>query len=147
MKLIQTLFISTILFLIASQVFAQKARTIGKIDVEISGIDRIEGDISIGLFSNVEFFPEYGKAFNSVKLKVETSKVSYTFKDIPAGDYAIAVFHDENSNGELDKNFLGIPSEEYVFSNQASGTLGPPSFKDAMFTFSDSTKIKLNFNK
>ena len=39
------------------------------------------------------------------------------FNDIPPGTYAIAVFHDENANGKLDKNFLGIPCEGYGASN------------------------------
>ena len=52
-------------------------------------------------------------------------------RDLPAGDYAFAVFHDANSNGKLDKNMLGMPTEDYAFSNNALGKMGPPSFEQA----------------
>ncbi len=55
-------------------------------------------------------------------------------KDLPAGDYAFAVFHDANSNGKLDKNLFGIPTEDYAFSNNALGKMGPPTFEQARFT-------------
>jgi len=72
----------------------------------------------------------------------------YTFKDVPIGTYAIAIIHDTNSNGKLDKNFLGIPKEGYAFSNNVFGVLGlPPSFKDASFklTGNETIKIKMEY--
>ena len=54
-------------------------------------------------------------------------------EEIPEGEYAIAVFHDENTNGKLDTNFLGIPKEQYGFSNHAKGQMKPPKFEDAKF--------------
>ncbi len=59
--------------------------------------------------------------------------IQYTFSGIPNGDYTIAVFHDINNNGKLDKNFLGIPKEGYAFSKNAMGTFGPPNFDKAQF--------------
>lgn len=49
--------------------------------------------------------------------------------------YATSVFHDENSNGELDTNFMGIPREGVGASNGAKGHLGPPKFDAAAFRF------------
>ncbi len=143
MKALQAIFTYALIITFTSISFAQD----GKVYVEISGIDEIEGDLSIGLFNDAELFPQNGKAFQGSRVKVETSKISYTFENIPAGDYALAIYHDENSDGELGKNFLGMPSEDYVFSNYATGTMGPPSFEDAMFTHKDSTTIKLNLNE
>jgi len=54
-------------------------------------------------------------------------------KNVPEGTYAIALFHDSNSNGKFDKGALGVPSEGYGFSNNASALLGPPRFTDAAF--------------
>lgn len=54
---------------------------------------------------------------------------------VPPGDYAIAVFHDENGNGRLDTGIFGIPTEGTGASNDARGTFGPPSFADARFTY------------
>lgn len=53
------------------------------------------------------------------------------FCNLTPGRYAIIVFQDENGNGKLDKNALGVPLEPYGFSNDAQGFLGPPSFDDA----------------
>ncbi|MEJ7808095.1 MAG: DUF2141 domain-containing protein [Telluria sp.] len=55
-------------------------------------------------------------------------------KDLPEGDYAFAVYHDANANGKMDKNLLGIPTEDYAFSNNAMGKMGPPSYTSAKFT-------------
>jgi uncharacterized protein (DUF2141 family) len=57
------------------------------------------------------------------------------FEDIPPGEYAIAAFHDENGNNDLDRNFVGIPSEGTGASNDARGFMGPPSYDDARFQF------------
>jgi uncharacterized protein (DUF2141 family) len=55
------------------------------------------------------------------------------FGAIPAGTYAISFMHDENGNGDMDSNFLGIPKEPWGMSNDAPARLGPPSFADASF--------------
>ena len=68
-------------------------------------------------------------------LAAAPGKVSHDF-DLPAGNYAIGVFHDVNGNNSLDTNFLGIPKEQYGFGNDATGSFGPPSFKDAAITVS-----------
>ena len=47
------------------------------------------------------------------------------------GTYAVAVYHDENANGSFDQGFLGLPLEDYGFSNGAPAFLGPPSFDQA----------------
>jgi uncharacterized protein (DUF2141 family) len=61
------------------------------------------------------------------------------FPRLPAGDYAIASYHDENGNGKLDLNFIGIPKEGVASSRNAKGVMGPPKFKDARFTFAGGT--------
>ena len=58
-----------------------------------------------------------------------------TFWNIPYGEYAIKVYHDANNDDKLNKNFLGMPTEEYGFSNNARGSFGPPSWDDAKFMF------------
>ena len=60
--------------------------------------------------------------------------VSVTFNDLAEGEYAVSLFIDENSNNKLDSNGVGIPIEPYAFSNDASGSFGPPSFDKAKFS-------------
>lgn len=118
----------------------------GAIRVHISGFDEIEGKVSIGLFSSPEGFPKKSNDRIGTALEINDSTVSYTFSALKSGEYALAIYHDENSNGELDRNFLGIPSEDYVFSNYATGSFGPPSFEDAKFYLEDSLEIKLDLS-
>jgi uncharacterized protein (DUF2141 family) len=53
--------------------------------------------------------------------------------NLPRGEYAVKVFHDENGNDQLDTRMFGIPAERYGFSNNVRGTLGPPDYSDARF--------------
>ena len=115
----------------------------GTITVGISEIQGREGAISVGLYTRAENFPETEKSYNGRIIKVTGEKAVAMFEDIPAGTYAIAVFHDTNSNGKLDKNFFRIPKEGYAFSNNASGTFGPPDFKDASFEFDGNKTVKI----
>ena len=68
-------------------------------------------------------------------IKVRHTQARCDFADIPPGTYALAVIHDENSNGKLDTNWLGIPTEGYGFSNDAKALLGAPSFAAASFAY------------
>lgn len=62
------------------------------------------------------------------------------FEGVSPGRYAVSAYHDQNDNGELDRNFIGLPSEDFCFSSGAKAGLGPPSFKDADFSFDGSLK-------
>ena len=62
------------------------------------------------------------------------------FDDLPEGEYAISIFHDENNNNELDTNFLGIPKEGLGASNDARGHFGPPKYKDVKFYLKNGSK-------
>ncbi len=64
---------------------------------------------------------------------IESDQVEFLFSGLGEGTYAISIFHDENDNGKLDSNFIGIPSEPYAFSNNAKGMFGPPSFDQCKF--------------
>lgn len=60
-------------------------------------------------------------------------EASCVFAGVEAGVYAVVAFHDENRNGIIDKNFLGIPTESWCTSRNAKGLFGPPSFDSAKF--------------
>jgi uncharacterized protein (DUF2141 family) len=66
-------------------------------------------------------------------LRANTARRSaVVLTNLDPGQYAIILFHDENGNGKLDKNALGVPTEPYGFSNNVRGFLGPPSFEEAV---------------
>ncbi len=60
-------------------------------------------------------------ATRMMMIKVRDREARCDFEDIPPGRYALAVIHDENMNGKLDANWLGVPKEGYGFSNDAKG--------------------------
>lgn len=66
-------------------------------------------------------------------VKVDSPSVTIDFHDLPLGDYAFKLFHDDNGNGELDTDFMGIPSESYYFSNDASDPFSAPEWAEAKF--------------
>ncbi len=101
--------------------------------VEVNGIENNIGNIEIGLFDNEEGFTKYNKRFLGTTLKAKKSSVRYTFPNISSGTYAIAVFHDENKDNIINKNWLGVPKEKYGFSFNKRGKFGPPAFAEVSF--------------
>ncbi|HEV2133371.1 MAG TPA: DUF2141 domain-containing protein [Terracidiphilus sp.] len=107
------------------------------IHVAIDGLRSDKGQVICSLYSSAEGFPKkYGKAIAHTNSLVANRLADCDFSGIEPGTYAISVFDDENSNGRLDTNFLGIPREGVGASNNARGHFGPPSFHDASFGYS-----------
>ncbi len=100
-----------------------------KINVKVKNIKEQKGTIRVGLFTSEENFLK--KAVEGKVVKVSGKEMNVTFENLAPGSYAVSVIHDENENGELDKNAIGIPSEGFGFGNNAMGMFGPPSFDDA----------------
>jgi len=107
------------------------------IHVKILNIKNSTGTVACALFESREGFPtEYLRmATNVMVIKIRKDQARCDFEDIPPGTYAMAVIHDENMNGKLDTNWLGIPTEGYGFSNDAKGFVGAPSFSAASFSY------------
>lgn len=116
-----------ILSFLSAAVMAQS-----KIEVKVTNIREPKGNILIALFNNEGDFLE--KAVQSKTIKADGKTVTILFENLAAGDYAVSVIHDENGNGELDKNFMGIPREGFAFGNNSMGTFGPPAFEKAKVT-------------
>lgn len=124
MNLIQT-FCCGAALLTASQAGAANL-TIHIDDVKAGG-----GPVMVALYNSADGFL---KAPVGHARSADGNANTIVLKDLPVGEYAFAVFHDANSNGKMDKNLLGIPTEDYAFSNNALGKMGPPSFAQARFT-------------
>ncbi len=107
------------------------------IHVEITGLRNGKGVVVCALFPSADGFPKNdAKALAHAKSPISNGHVVCEFPDAKEGTYAISVFHDENSNGKLDTNFMGIPREGVGASNNAKGHFGPPKFDAASFHFS-----------
>ena len=90
-----------------------------------------EGAVVAWLFDSPNTFVDLRDPVRVVVLS-DRGKTPTWIKDLPAGEYALVVFHDANSNGLMDKNFIGIPREWLGFSNRYWPE-GPPTFARAAF--------------
>ncbi|MCS3903626.1 uncharacterized protein (DUF2141 family) [Methylohalomonas lacus] len=107
------------------------------IHVKILDIRNSTGAVACALFEAPEGFPaEFLRyATNIMMIKVRDTQARCDFLDIPSGTYALAVIHDENMDGKLDTNWLGLPREGYGFSNDAKASMSAPSFEAASFPY------------
>lgn len=130
---------------IPAPIFAQSACP--GIHVNILNIKNSTGTVACALFETAEGFPKdfLRRATNVMVIKIRKVQARCDFEDIPPGTYAMAVIHDENMNGELDANWLGVPTEGYGFSNDAKGLVGAPSFSSASFTY-DGENIEMTMS-
>lgn len=104
------------------------------LQIVVRNFKSTEGSVLVSIFDDAESFPDQPtQAVMKLKLTVEQAK-NFLVQGLAPGEYAIAVLHDENGNGKMDKNGIGIPKEGFCFSNDAMGTFGPPSYKKAKFT-------------
>ena len=109
------------------------------LEVELRGIHSGEGRALVALHREApgaDFPSDASVVANAAALLPAadaTDAVVVVFRELPAGEYAVAAFHDANGDGELNANFVGMPTEGYGFSNDARGFMGPPSFGDAAF--------------
>jgi uncharacterized protein (DUF2141 family) len=105
----------------------------GKLSFSISGFKNNNGYVAVAIFNSQSSFNKGTEPYKVFYKKVISAEIQLSLDSIAYGTYAISVFHDENSNKILDKNFLGIPKEGFGFSNNAKGNFGPPSFEAASF--------------
>jgi len=117
------------------------------IHVKILNIRNSTGTVACALFESPAGFPiEYLRsATNIMVIKIRDTQARCDFLDIPPGTYALAVIHDENTNGKFDTNWMGVPTEGYGFSNDAKALLGAPSFSAASFQY-DGQNLELTIS-
>jgi uncharacterized protein (DUF2141 family) len=111
----------------------------GTLSVTIKNIKVQKGSLRVGLFSTEDTFLK--KASNGKVVKVDGSEMTVVFDHLNAGEYGISVIHDQNENGELDKNIMGIPSEGFAFGNNAMGMFGPPDFEKAKVSIANNGTV------
>ena len=125
----------------------------GELRITVGGIRSAHGTVLIALYDSPASFGKAVEAsakegflidpdrFAAVALRANAAlKSAVVFSNVQPGRYAAIAFHDENGNGKLDKNFLGVPTEPYGFSNNVQGFLGPPTFDDAAMALGDSSE-------
>ena len=104
------------------------------VTVRITGLENNRGQVVLSVFATEEGFPmNTERAIRQVTAHIHHQQAILEVPQVPPGEYALAVIHDENENDELDLNFLGIPKEGACASNNAKGFMRPPRYRDATF--------------
>lgn len=114
-----------------------------KLNIEVTGVPTSEGNIKVAVYDTSETFLSHEHVFKSGSVLAKEGKTEMSIDDLPDGEYAIAIFHDANSNDELDTNWLGIPKEPVGFSNAKMKTFGPPKFKECSFKMQPVTEVQV----
>jgi uncharacterized protein (DUF2141 family) len=108
----------------------------GEVSATVTGLRSSKGQVVACLTTRPDTFPDCERDPQARALKTPAAPtVTLDFGRVPSGRYAIAVFHDENGNGRLDKRLI-IPREGYGFSRDAPVMMGPPRFARAAFATS-----------
>lgn len=115
------------------------------LEIHIGGEVKAGKSVRIALYREEDQFPSDRTAFKHATVVAEGTEVTVKF-NVPYGNYAAAVFLDDNNNGKLDKTMIGFPKEPFGFSNGFRPKTGKPRFKNCMFVFNEekqSTMIHL----
>ena len=111
--------------------------------VEVMNVRSADGFVAAAIYAAEGGWLKDGQAVQAQRVPAG-EKAVIVYRNLPAGRYAVSAFHDENGNGRLDRNVLGIPSERYGFSRDARGTMGPPAFGDAGVELEADTTITIH---
>lgn len=122
----------------------------GKLTVEIDGLRNDKGQVCISLFNSSVGFPSDGnKSVEKKCVPIKEKPLFVTYEKLKFGSYAITMYHDENMNGEIDRDVLGIPSEGFGFSNNPVIRDRAPKFGEAMFLVAGentTTKLEVKYS-
>lgn len=130
----------SLLLLISAIGFAQN----NALTVTITGIQNNSGKLMAEVYNSKGKFLKSAYKTTSTSIKANTTTV--IFSDLPKSEYTVMVYHDQNGNGKLDKNFIGMPKEPVACSNNAKGFMGPPKYEDAKFSLVTDSKITIKMN-
>lgn len=114
------------------------------ITVHVKNLKNTDGNLRVTLFDSKDNFLQKGE--QQIVSIDDKSKVTIAFQGVETGVYAVSVIHDEDNDGKMNTGIMGIPTEDYGFSNDAKGTFGPPKFEQAKFEVQGDKEIEININ-
>jgi uncharacterized protein (DUF2141 family) len=115
-----------------------------KLTIKIQNIEVLKGDIKIAIFNKNEKFLKEGFTFKKCKIAVKNSTETIIIDDLPKGEYAFLLYHDENGDGKMNRNFLGIPKEPFGFSNNVKPKFSMPTFEECKFLLDENLELQVN---
>jgi uncharacterized protein (DUF2141 family) len=127
-------FIAALLIVAASHT-AGLSQAVGKLSITVTGARNGDGVVRCALFNSPAAFPKIGQEWRGVIAPVRAGAATCVFSGVPAGTYAVAFFHAERNETQLTTGMFGKPQQGYGFSNNATGSFGPPNFNAASFRY------------
>jgi uncharacterized protein (DUF2141 family) len=115
---------------------AASAQSHGRLSMSVTGARNDSGSMRCGLYSSADGFREPGREMRGAVAQIKNGSATCLFSGVPAGTYAVAVFHAEHNETQMETGLFGKPKQGYGFSNNPSSMFGPPSFDSAAFTYS-----------
>lgn len=110
-----------------------RADATGDVVLELDGLRSDRGEVRGALYASADGWTSEGREIASCRAHVERRRARCVFVGVAPGAYAVALLHDEDDDGHMDRDLFGLPQEGYAFSNDAAPSLGPPSFTSARF--------------
>lgn len=132
------LMILILLFIANMNLFAQN-----NLSVEVTGLVPDKGNVILGLYNRKIGFLDNGSGIANAKVKATGNSIAYTFKYLPDGEYAVAVYQDENSNGKCDRSMIGYPTEGFGFSKNYRPKFSAPKFDEVKIAVCQSVKTSI----
>ena len=111
--------------------------------IVVNNIEEIKGRILIGIFEKEEDYPKEDRMFRALAIKVDANAVSGSVS-VPKGEYAVALFHDENDDEICNTNWIGIPREAFGFSNNIRPFFSLPAFDKVKVNVVQDKKIEIS---
>jgi len=134
-------------FLFFTNVYSNEIR--GTLHIVVENMRNSQGNVRIRLYNSHDGFPlSADKSLHTRTLKITKKKVETIIENLPYGNYAVGVLHDENGNGRMDLKWGFYPSEGAGTSNNPVPGLLPPSFEEAKITLDNSqmdVKIQMHY--
>ncbi len=110
-----------------------------QLEIALSGLRSTSGDVRLCIWHSPERFKRGKCEGDSQSIVVAAAATVALQVPLAPGDYAVSLVHDENGNGKLDKNLLGIPTEGVGFSQNPRLSFGPPSYAATRFDVAGDT--------
>jgi uncharacterized protein (DUF2141 family) len=118
----------------------------GELEVTVRGVESEAGQLMIAIVNSEAAFNGETPAVLSLLIAPKPGTLSFSTDALPDGDYGIRVMHDENGNGDMDANMVGMPTEPWGFSNNAMGNFGPPAWSDIRFSLAGEAAVAIDLN-
>lgn len=116
----------------------------GLVEVTVTGVRSDKGEVLVAICNRATFLAPTC-AYRG-RAPAHAGSVVVRVTDVPPGIYAAQAYQDENRNNQLDRTFIGIPTEGLGFSRDARMHFGPPRFDDAAVTIGDSAAITVTLH-